>query len=281
MEHAADHVIRVENVWFRYCSSCRWVLRGVDLRITRGDYIALLGPNGSGKTTLLKLMNGLLKPEKGNVIVFGMDTRRTNTSTLAKFVGLVFQNPDHHLFTDSVEEEIAVGLKAAGYPPHEVKKRVEWALEFFDLQDLRERNPLTLSLGEKKRLAIASIAVLNPGVVLLDEPTVGLDAKQRKVLWRLIEGLRQRGTAVVIATHDIEFVAYTKPLTAVLVEGRIAVFGKASEVLSLKKLLEDARLTPPATVDVLEALRRRGVVFKDALLTPEELAEALRGPWLS
>ena len=274
-------VVRVENVWFRYCRSCPWVLRGAELAIGEGEYLAVMGGNGCGKTTLLKLINGLLKPVRGRVLVGDVDTRRARTSALAGVVGLVFQNPDHQLFASTVAEELAAGPRALGLPPSVVEERVEWALKFFGLRHLRDRNPLTLSMGEKRRVSIASVAVLDPRVMLLDEPTVGLDREQREQLWSLIRGLLREGRSVVIATHDVEFVASTKPRVLVLAHGRIAADGPAEELLVNEDVLRLGRLTMPQVPRFFRAAQEvLGVELRSrAPLSPEEGAEVLRR-WL-
>ena len=154
----------------------------VSLTIGDGEALAVVGENGAGKTTLIKHITGLLKPTSGAVLVDGEDSRERTTAELSKKVGVAFQNPDHQLFSENVEEEIAFALRNFGFGEELVKQRVDWAINFFGLEEYRKSSPLTLSGGEKKRLTIACILSWDPGVVVLDEPTVGQDVIQKEKL---------------------------------------------------------------------------------------------------
>jgi energy-coupling factor transporter ATP-binding protein EcfA2 len=161
-----------ENVHYTYQSNVE-ALRGVDLVFERGEVVALMGENGSGKTTLLKHMNGLLKPTVGRVLVDGVETTSASIAELSQKVGLVFQNAEDMFFESTVYNEVAFALKNFGYDEEKARKRVEWALKFFELEQYKDHSPFLLSGGEKKRLAMAIILAWSPSIICLDEPTIG------------------------------------------------------------------------------------------------------------
>ncbi|HDI12316.1 MAG TPA: ABC transporter ATP-binding protein, partial [Candidatus Bathyarchaeota archaeon] len=196
-------MIEVRNVYFTYPNGVE-ALKEVSLHIDRGEFVAIMGQNGAGKTTLVKHFNGLLKPTKGEVLVDGVNTKEVSVATLARKVGYVFQNPDHQLFCETVEKEIAFALKNFGFDEELIKKRVDWALNLLGLSQYRESSPFMLSGGERKRLALASVLAWDPEVVILDEPTIGQDYAQKEKLRQFILQLKAQGKTVVIVTHDIE-----------------------------------------------------------------------------
>ncbi|RLI29525.1 MAG: ABC transporter ATP-binding protein [Candidatus Hecatellales archaeon] len=254
-------MILMEDVWFRYEDGTE-ALRGVTLQIEDNSALAVMGKSGSGKTTLIKHLNGLLKPVKGRVLVDGMDTREATVAQLSRKVGLVFQNPDHQLFAETVEEEIAFPLKNFGFPPEEIEKRVDWALNLLDLADYRHDSPLSLSGGEKKRVAIASVVAWKPKYLVLDEPTLGQDYGRKLELKRLFEKLRREGHSIIMVTHDVEFAAECKFKVALLVDGQILALGPAEEILSATELLKKASLTAPQLVELFQRLEVKPPVFE-------------------
>ena len=250
-------MIEVKNVYFTYPNGVE-ALRGVSLRIDKGEFVAIMGQNGAGKTTLVKHFNGLLKPTKGEVIVDGVNTRETSVATLARKVGYVFQNPDHQLFCETVEKEIAFALKNFGFDEELIKKRVDWALNLLGLTQYRESSPFMLSGGERKRLALASVLAWDPEVVILDEPTIGQDYAQKEKLRQFILQLRAQGKTIVIVTHDVEFVADCSPRVVLMANGRIVADGKAEEILTNPKLLAEASVIPPQVTQIFIELEHLG-----------------------
>lgn len=220
----------------------------VDLRIGKGETVAIVGENGAGKTTLVRHVTGLLKPAKGRVSVDGVDTRTTTTATLSRKVGVAFQNPDHQLFSESVEAEMAFALKNFGFAPDVVAKRVSWGLQTFGLEEYRGSSPLILSGGEKKRLTLACILAWDPDAVILDEPTVGQDALQKERLAGTVRMLGAAGKTVVIVSHDIEFLWPMQPRVVVMKSGRIVADGPAAEVMQRRATLDSARVAQPQLV---------------------------------
>ncbi|MDI6705721.1 MAG: ABC transporter ATP-binding protein [Bacillota bacterium] len=170
------------------------------------QFTAITGPNGSGKTTLGKLMTGILKPSTGQVLICGKDSRAMTLGEIGSKIGYLFQNPSHQLFATSVKEEISFVLELKGCTKEEIDRKVKNSLETFHLLHLKESLPFKLSRGEKQRLAIAAVLINEPGFLVLDEPTTGLDMDRRKVLAGILEELRQKGIGMAVISHDQEFV---------------------------------------------------------------------------
>ncbi|RLI18037.1 ABC transporter ATP-binding protein [Candidatus Bathyarchaeota archaeon] len=250
-------MIEVKNVYFTYPSGVE-ALKGVSLRIDRGEFVAIMGQNGAGKTTLVKHFNGLLRPTRGEVLVDGVNTKDVSVATLARKVGYVFQNPDHQLFCETAEREIAFALKNFGFEEELIKKRVEWALKLLDLSQYRESSPFMLSGGERKRLALASVLAWDPEVVILDEPTIGQDYAQKEKLRQFILQLRAQGKTVVIVTHDVEFVADCSPRVVLMADGKIVADGKAERILTDPELLAKASVIPPQITQIFMELEPIG-----------------------
>jgi len=246
-------VIKVENVSFAYPDGTE-ALKNVNLQIKEGEFLAIMGENGAGKTTLIKHFNGLLKPTKGRVLVDGVDTRKTSVAKLARSVGLVFQNPDHQLFCETVLDEVSFSLKNFGYSRDVIEKRVRKILGVLDLTRYADSSPFILSGGERKRVALASILVWNPKYVVLDEPTIGQDYRQKDKLRNFILQLVSQGKSVVMVTHDVEFVAECHPRVVLLSRGRIIADGAAGEILSDERLVEEASLELPQISRLMKEL---------------------------
>ncbi len=250
-------MIEVHDIWFSYNGIP--ALRGVSLKIEQGEMVAIMGENGAGKTTLIKHFNGLLKPQKGYVRVFGIDTREASVAELSRRVGLIFQNPDHQLFAETVEEEIAFALKNFGFPAEVIKKRVEWVLKFMGLYQLRDKSPFALSGGERKRVAIASILSYDPDVIVFDEPTVGQDYAQKEKLAQLMKLLWSRRKTIIVVTHDVEFVVENFPRVILMSAGKVVADGSTRRVLTNPGLVRKARLVLPQITQLARKLSDYGV----------------------
>jgi len=237
-------LITVENLRYAYPNGNE-VLHGVNLNIGDGEFVAIMGENGAGKTTLVKTFNGLLKPTDGKVLIDDVETRKTSVAALARSVGLVFQNPDHQLFCETVRDEVAYSLRNFGYPPDVIERRVRGILETLDLMPYVDSSPFMLSGGERKRVALASVLVWNPKHIVLDEPTIGQDYQQKDRLRNFIVQLNTQQKTVVVVTHDVEFIAECRPRVVLLSGGRIIADGKAEEILTDKALTERASLIRP------------------------------------
>jgi energy-coupling factor transport system ATP-binding protein len=250
-------MIKVENLYFTYPNGVE-ALKGVSLKIEDGEFVAIMGQNGAGKTTLVKHVNGLLKPTKGRVIVLDIDPTKVSVATLAKKVGFVFQNPDHQLFSETVEEEISFALKNFGYEEETVKERVDWALNLLDLTEYRKVSPFMLSGGERKRVALASVLAWDPEIIILDEPTIGQDHQQKERLSQFIIQLNRQHKTVIIVTHDVEFVAECQPKIVLMAEGKILAEGEAKNILTNIELVNQASVVTPEIAQIFLGLEDLG-----------------------
>jgi cobalt/nickel transport system ATP-binding protein len=219
----------------------RQALRGINLDVRPGEKVALVGPNGAGKSTLLLHLNGILQGD-GAVRVLGREVTEPHLAHIRAQVGLVFQDPDDQLFSPTVFEDVAFGPLYAGLPEEEIRCRVGWALAQVGAQAYAERVSHHLSLGEKKRIAIASVLSMQPEILALDEPTAGLDPRTRR---RLIELLQELSQTMLVATHDINMAAEILPRTVILDEGRMVADGPTDELLRDAALMEAHGLEVP------------------------------------
>ena len=199
--------IVVENLTYRYGDQDSDALKNVSLEIREGEFAGIVGRNGSGKSTLLRHLNGLQLPQKGSVRVFDEETAEWDAKKLAREVGLVFQNPDHQIFNATVRAELEFGPRLFHLPEEQVQTNVRKAVETMDLTSQLERDPFQLSKGERQRVAVASVLSLTPRILILDEPTTGLDYKQQKYLMELLRDLNRQGATIVIVTHALKLVA--------------------------------------------------------------------------
>ncbi len=243
-----------EGVGYKYPGSTEYVLRDVNLEIGEGEAVAIMGDNGAGKTTLVKHFNGLLKPVEGTVYVDGVDTREVEVSLLARKVALVFQYPEKMFFSESVYKEVEFALKNFGFEERLIHKIVEKTLKTFWLWEYRDRSPYTLSGGEQRRLALASIVSWDPKYIVLDEPTAGQDAIQREILIHLIWRKVREGKTIVLVSHDVEFIAEFSPRVILMHRGRILYDGEGDELFRRRDLLEKAGLDQPILYKVASSL---------------------------
>jgi len=265
-------MIKMENVWFSY-DGRKYALKGINAEFHEGNYYAILGDNGSGKTTLLKHLNGLLKPNKGRVLVDGLDTKKIPVSILSKKIALSFQNPEAMFFSSTVYDEIAFALRNFGYKKEVIDRLVGKVLSIFDLDRYSNYSPFNLSEGEKRRLAIACVYAWEPKYLVLDEPTAGKDQIQRELLVYVIKHVVRQGRTVIIASHDVEFIAETKPYIYLLKEGEILREGPAEEVLLDEKVLEKAGLIVPYIAQVFRSLDSKR--YRKIPINPDEASDLI------
>jgi energy-coupling factor transport system ATP-binding protein len=249
-------MIELQDVTFVHQNGVK-ALDRVSLKIDAGETVAIVGENGAGKTTLVKHVTGLLKPATGKVLVDGALTTSVSTAHISRKVGVAFQNPDHQLFSESVEEEMAFALRNFGFSSELVEERVKWGLELFGLEEYRKSSPLVLSGGEKKRLTLACILAWDPQVVILDEPTVGQDSIQKEKLAQTIRMLSSTGKTVVVVSHDIEFLWPIQPRVVVMRAGKIVGDGPAPVLMQDEGLLDSARVVQPQLVALFRALSKK------------------------
>jgi len=254
-------------------------LHGVSLDVSAGSTVGIVGPTGSGKSTLLQHLNGLFRPQKGEVHVLGasLSDPAVNLREIRRRVGLVFQNPEDQLFEQFAGDDAAFGPRALGLSQDEVRARVRWAMEAVGLPfEYKDRLTAELSQGERRRLALAGVLALQPQVLVLDEPTAGLDPQGRhNLLHRLASWAAQGSRAIVLATHNMEDIARLATYLYVMVRGRIVLHGPPREVFQNADVLLENALAEPVAVQVMQQLRQRGFPVRTDVLTPDEALQQI------
>ncbi|MDQ3688796.1 MAG: energy-coupling factor ABC transporter ATP-binding protein [Chloroflexota bacterium] len=263
--------IGAENLHFRYPASS-YALADVSIEIPAGQFIALVGQNGSGKTTLAKQFNGLLRPERGRVAINGTDIADRETADLASTIGYCYQNPDHQIFAATVFEEIEFGPRNLGVPEEEVVRRTRRLLDLVRLRSESDRYPFSLGRGQRQKLAVASVLAMEPRIVIVDEPTTGLDWQGGEAMMAVMAELHRDGRTIVIITHDMNIVAEYAQRVVVMANGRIVADGEPADVFVQESALREAYLRPPQAFRVA---RQRPDLF-GAALTVEQATAALR-----
>lgn len=266
-------LIVVEDVHFHYPGGVA-ALRGVSLTIGAGEFIALVGLNGSGKTTLAKHLNGLLHPSAGRVLVDGQDTRQQATGALARTVGYVFQNPDHQIFQPTVTAEVSYGPRNVGITGDALAARVETALARFGLSELRDHHPMLLGRGTRRRVALAAVYATQPRLLVLDEPTGGLDRRGTVELMATLEEFVSEGGSVLLITHDMRLAAAHATRVIVMRGGQVLRDGPTATVMPDPEGLAAAGVRPPAVTRLALALAEQGM--SPALTVDEFCAQYLR-----
>jgi cobalt transport protein ATP-binding subunit len=237
----ARGTIELEHVHFRYPDGFE-ALSGVDLRIGGGEKVALVGPNGAGKSTLMLQLNGTLRPEHGSVRVSGMAVGKSTIRRVRSEVGLVFQDPDDQLFSPTVFDDVAFGPLHMGLPADEVHRRVEAALRAVGMAGFDRRVPHRMSLGQRKRVAVATVLSMDPSILVFDEPSAGLDPRGRRELIGLLRSLDQ---TMLVSTHDMRLVAEVFPRTVIVDGGAVVADGPTAAILADAPLLEAHGLEAP------------------------------------
>ena len=247
-------ILETSNLCFEY-EAGKAILQDVNIEIQEGSFVALLGANGCGKTTLIQNLNGLIKPTSGNVQLRGIDLKQLKDEQIYSTIGLVFQNPDDQLFAHTVYDDVAYGLNNLGIKGEDQRTRVANALQLLDITGLKEKEIHKLSFGQKKRVAIAGVLAMKPDVLILDEPTAGLDPMTTSNLMKSLKGIQQlEGVTVIIATHEVDIVPICCDYVYVLNSGRIILEGIPQEVFKNKKTLRDANLRLPRIGHLMEIL---------------------------
>lgn len=242
----AETMLEFKDVSFSYDTTAN--VQNLNVKVEKGDFIAIIGSNGAGKSTFSKLCNGLLTPTTGDVFVLNKNTRREKVSSLAKHIGFLFQNPDRQICCNTVKEEIAFSLRNNGFPEDEIKRRVKAALEEFGFDGKTE--PFNLSRGQRQRLCLACLIALNPEILILDEPTTGLDYKECMMMMNRIKQLNENGTTVIMVCHDMEVVLDFAKTVVVMNRGQILEQGETRKILADTELLGKARLLQPQIAQV-------------------------------
>lgn len=270
---AGTPVIEMRDVNYSYDNK-NIVLNDVNLTISAGELVAILGRNGSGKTTLVRHIIGLLQPIRGKVIVMGKDVSVTPTHEIAQDVGFCFQNPNHQIVSFNVRDELLFGLKAHHISPTEFETRIHEALEFVDMLDLVNAEIFDLGKGQKQRLALASVLTLKPRILIIDEPTTGQDPRMSEEIFEIIKRLNEIGTTVLMITHKIDYAAIYAKRAIVLKHGRIAFDGPIQELMADLETMQANSLDLPETTKLAIRLSKHGT--PPWLVSMEDVEESLR-----
>ncbi len=262
-QHSDDPIIQCRDLEHTYPNGVK-ALNGIDLDIFKGEIVAIVGQNGSGKTTLAKHLNGLLTPTKGDVRVNGLHTKEQGVFKIGQKVGYVFQNPDHQIFSELVYDEIAFGPRLREVPEEEVDKRVKEALEAVGLTGFEKEDPFSLTKSGRQRVAVASVLAVQPDVLILDEPTTGLDYKEQRSMMDMVRRLNDKGSTIIFVTHHMWVVAEYAHKVFVIKDGRILLDGTTRDVFAQEESLKASYLRPPHFVQFSNQL---GKTF----LSPDEM----------
>ena len=272
-EKRADVVIEVEGVRFKYPTSEVFALDGIDLRVGRNEFVAIIGQNGSGKSTLVKHFNGLLRPREGSVRILGFDTAETPVWELSKRVGYVFQNPDLQLFNPTVRKEIDFSLKAIDFPADKREHVVNAVAKRLNIEQHLDVSPGTLDKGGRQRVAIASVLAMNPDIFVIDEPITGQDPSNSRQVMNIARELHSEGKTVVFITHNMEIVAEYAERAIVMWQGRVLFDGSVRQLFQQTEVLKRSYLEAPQIVRLAQMLREQG--FPSTLMTPEEMLQLI------
>ena len=269
-------IISFKNVTFKYRPESSVVLDDITSEIYEGEFVAVLGYNGSGKSTMAKLMNGILLPTTGDVIVDGINTKNEdNLLQIRKNVGMVFQNPDNQIVATIVEEDIAFAPENLGLPQKEIEKRVTDAIEAVGLNKHRFDAPYKLSGGQKQRVAIAGVLAMEPRCIVLDEPTAMLDPVGRQLVMNVVKRInKEKGITIVLITHFMEEAALADRII-VLSDGKIALSGTPHEVFGNYKKMIDLGLDVPVSTRLALALQQKGFPIDSNVISPDEFITSL------
>lgn len=275
-------IIKTEKLCHLYSAGTpfeRQAIENIDFEAEKGDFIGVIGHTGSGKSTFIQHLNGLLKPTSGRILFNGTDIweNKSNIKDVRFKVGLVFQYPEYQLFEETVYKDIAFGPKNMKLPDDEIDKRVREAAEFVEIeQELLERSPFELSGGQKRRVAIAGVIAMDPDVLILDEPTAGLDPRGRDSIIRNIKRYHETKKAtVILVTHDMDEIARTVQKIVVFNEGHIIMKGTPEEVFSRGEKISEIGLSIPEISRVTMRLRELGLPISSSIFTVEQALDSL------
>ena len=252
-------------------------LKNINMEIYKGQKVAIMGPNGAGKSTLFSHFNGLTEPTSGHVEVDGKAIKydRDTLLEVRQKVGIVFQDPNDQLFAPTVKEDVAFGPMNLGLDYEEVERRVDEALTMVGMEQYMDKTPHHLSGGQQKRVAIAGIIAMRPEIMILDEPTAGLDPEGVEKVLNILNNLNNEGMSIVISSHDIEMVNEFAEKIFVLNNGEILESGDKHEIFSNKELLKKAHLKAPITTEILYTLKEKGYTVDTTKISIDEVVEEI------
>lgn len=270
-----EKFIEFRNVSFRYGEEQPWVLENVSFEIYQDEWVAIIGHNGSGKSTIAKLMNGLLYPQEGEILINGMPVNDEHVWEIRKQVGMVFQNPDNQFVGTTVQDDVAFGMENRGVPREEMVTRIDEVLKAVRMEDYRLTEPHRLSGGQKQRVAIASVLAIQPAVLILDEATAMLDPKGRKEIMRTVSDIQAKNEiSLITITHDLQEVVQAERVI-VMNSGKVWEEATPREVFAKKDELRKIGLDVPYIALLADELKRNGLEISTEPLNHEELLEEL------
>ncbi|MFP7298855.1 energy-coupling factor transporter ATPase [Neobacillus niacini] len=276
-------IIEIENLTHTYMKGTPMehkALKGTSMVVNEGECIAIIGHTGSGKSTLIQHFNGLIRPDSGKVIIDGVDLskKRIDIKALRRKVGLVFQNPEDQIFEKLIGDDIAYGPFKLGLPIKEVRERVKWAMEMvgLDFEEMKDRQTFALSGGQKRKVALAGILALKPKILVLDEPTAGLDPRSRNELLDKIKSLNKlENLTVIFVSHNMEEVAYLADRIYVMANGSDVLSGSPEDIFTGQENLQRYEIGTPETVQALYRLKDLGFQVNTSAFTISEAAEEI------
>lgn len=256
-----NYILEAVDVSFEYTDGTK-ALDNINTKIRKGKKTVILGPNGAGKTTLFLLFNGILKPKSGKIMFNNKEVKysRKEIEKLRKNVGIVFQNPDIQIFANRVYQEISFGLMNLGMPEDLVREKIEKVLMQMDITDIKDKPTHFLSYGQKKSVSIADIIVMEPEVIILDEPTVYLDYEHVSKIIKTLDDLISQGKTIVLSTHDVDFAYSWADYVYLMKDGKVIDEGKPIDIFSDENKIKKVNLRRPMIMDVFEILRERSIV---------------------
>ncbi len=273
-----NYILEAVDVSFEYTDGTK-ALNNINMKICKGQKTAILGPNGAGKTTLFLLFNGILKPKSGKIMFNNKEINysRKEIEKLRKNVGIVFQNPDIQIFANRVYQEISFGLMNLGMPEDLAREKIEKVLMQMDITDIKDKPTHFLSYGQKKSVSIADIIVMEPEVIILDEPTVYLDYEHVSKIMKTLDDLISQRKTIVLSTHDVDFAYSWADYVYLMKDGKVIDEGKPTDIFNDENKIRKVNLRRPMIMDVFEILRERGVANCNTMpKNVEELKNCLK-----
>lgn len=269
-----DVIIKAENLIFSYDDANSYSLNGLNLEIERGKKVAFMGANGAGKSTFFLCLNGIHKPSGGTLFIDGeaVDYSKKGLLNLRSKVGIVFQDPDNQLFSASVFQEISFGALNIGMSKEEATGAVNQVIDWLEIGSFADKPTHSLSGGQKKQVSIADVLVMDPEVIILDEPSASLDPKHTIIVNKIINMLVERGITVLVSTHDVDYALEWADDIALIHDGKTLMYGSPVEVFSNDGVLEQTNLKKPAAIELFDSLVRKGVLSAE-LPVPKSLKE--------
>ncbi len=276
------HAIEIKNLSFTYSKKSpfeKQALNNVSFEVEEGEFFGIIGATGSGKSTLVSHLNALQKVQSGEVFVFGQPTNNKKKLKDLRFqVGMVFQYPEYQLFEDSVAKDVAFGPKNMKLPKEEIDIRVKNALEAvgLDYEEIKDRSPFELSGGQKRRVAIAGVISMKPKILVLDEPTAGLDPVGRKEILTLVKHLQKHVCpTIVMISHNMDEISEYADRILMLANGQVQAVLPPNELFAQKDLVQNAHLDFPTATQIQEKLAQKGILFDETFVTTKQLAKAI------